>query len=381
MKHKAFKYRFYPTKEQAELLANTFGCVRYVYNTILKYRCDAYYASKEKVSYYDASKKLTEIKRIPELNFLNDVSCVPLQQCLRNQQKAFSNFFSGKTLYPAFKKKHDSQSAQFAGTSFTFKNGEIRISKSKEKLNIKWSQALPCRPSTITISMDRAGRYFVSCLCEYDHQEKLPTENKIGVDLGLTDLAVLSNGAKASNLRFTKKYQEKLAKYQRSLSRKTLGSKNRNKARIKVAKVHAKIADSRLDNLHKLSSKLINENQVVCIESLKVKNMIKHPTLAKHIADASWGELCRQLTYKADWYGRTLVKIDQWFPSTKRCNCCGYIAPKIALDIRSWICPKCNETHDRDINAAKNILAAGLAVLAFGDKVSDNGLVPESICR
>ncbi len=363
------------------MLAKTFGCVRFVYNTILKYRTDAYYLSKEKINYSAASAKLTLLKKEGGLDFLNEVSSIPLQQCLRHQQQAFSNFFAGRTSYPSFKKKSSSQSAQFSKSGFSFVDGQMRLAKQKDPLKIKWSNSPPCDPTSITISMDCSGRYFVSLLCDFDAVNKPISPNKIGVDVGLRDLAVLSDGTKVPNLRFTKKYQEKLAKYQRRLSRKKLGSKNRRKAKVKVAKIHAKIADSRLDNLHKLSSKLINENQVVCIESLKVKNMIKHPALAKHIADAAWGELNRQLTYKANWYGRTLVKIDQWFPSTKRCNCCGHIVHKIALAVRSWDCPKCNKTHDRDINAAKNILAAGLAVLAFGDRVSDEGLVPESICR
>ena len=191
-----------------------------------------------------------------------------------------------------------------------------------------------------------------------------------GIDLGIKNLFVTAQGDKISNSKHTAQYTAKLAKYQRRLSKKKLGSRNRNKARIKVARVHAKIADSRRDSLHKLSRRLIDDNQVVCTESLKVKNMIRNPTLSKAIADASWSEFIRQLAYKAEWAGRTFVNIDQWFPSTKRCNDCGHILDKIALDVRRWSCPECGADHDRDINAARNILAAGLAVLAFGENVS-----------
>lgn len=370
MKHRAYKFRFYPTDEQAKLLAQTFGCVRVVYNSILRWRTDEYYQSKAKIGYVQASAKLTELKKQPELSFLNDVSCVPTQQTLRNQQTAFKNFFEGRAKYPTFKSKKHKQSAEFTKSGFKYKDGKIYIAKNKEPLNIKWSRMLPSEPSTITISKDRTGRYFVSCLCEFENQVLPKSDASIGIDVGIKHLFVTDTGSKIDNPRHTAKYAKKLAIAQKRLSRKKLGSANRAKARLKVARIHAKISDCRSDNLHKLSRKLINDNQVVCVESLRVKNMIKNPKLAKHIADASWGEFITQLEYKADWAGRSISKIDQFFPSSKRCSNCGYTLPFLALKTRRWVCPECKTDHDRDINAAINIKTAGLAGLAFGENVS-----------
>ena len=370
MKNRAYKYRFYPTDEQANLLAQTFGCVRFVYNSILRWRTDLYYQSKEKIGYLQASARLTELKKIPEFSFLNDVSCVPTQQVLRHQQVAFKNFFEGRANYPTFKKKNRKQSAEFSKSAFKYLDGKIYLAKSKEPLDIHWSRKLPCEPSTIKVSKDYAGRYFVSCLCEFENQLLPKTDKTIGIDVGIKHLFVTDNGLKIDNPRHTVKYETQLAQAQRDLSRKKIGSANRAKARLKVARIHAKISDCRLDNLHKLTRELINENQVVCVESLRVKNMIKNPTLSKHIADASWGKFVAQLEYKADWVGRNLVKIDQFFLSSKRCSCCGHILSRLDLRVREWICPKCKATHDRDINAAKNIKTAGLAGIAFGENVN-----------
>ena len=370
MTKRAYKYRFYPTSEQAQLLAQTFGCTRFVYNHILRWRTDAFYQRQEKIGYIQANAELTRIKRSGEFEWLNDVSCVPLQQCLRHQQSAFKNFFEGRAKYPTFKKKHHRQSIELTRSAFTYKNGQLYMAKSKEPLAIRWSRQLPSEPSTITISRDHAGRYFVSCLCDFDPETLPITPKMVGIDLGIKDLFVTSNGNKVGNPRHTAKYATLLARAQRRLSKKKLGSANRAKAKAKVARIHAKISDCRQDNLHKLSRTLINENQVVCVESLKVKNMIRNPTLAKHIADASWGEFVRQLAYKAEWAGRSMVAIDQFFASSKRCSCCGYTLSKLPLSVRDWECPECGTHHDRDHNAAKNILAAGLAVKACGENVS-----------
>lgn len=370
MKHRAYKYRFYPTLEQAELLARTFGCVRFVYNSILRWRSDRYYQSKENIGYLQANARLTELKKMPEFAFLNEVSCVPTQQVLRHQQAAFKNFFEGRSKYPTFKRKTSKQSAEFTKSAFKYTDGKIYIAKSKEPLAIRWSRGLPCVPTTITISKDCAGRYFVSCLCEFENQILPKTNKTIGIDVGIKHLFVTDNGHKIANPRYTAKYKNSLAKAQRVLSRKKIGSANRVKARQKVARIHAKISDCRLDNLHKLSRELINENQVICVESLRVKNMIRNHCLSKHIADASWGRFIAMLTYKADWAGRRLALIDQFFPSSKRCSSCGYILDKLNLETRFWTCPKCKNNHDRDINAAMNIKTAGLAGLAFGENVS-----------
>ncbi|QSR36716.1 transposase [Marinobacterium iners] len=381
MTKRTYKYRFYPTPEQEQILSRTFGCVRFVYNSVLRWRTDAFYQQQLKVGYVEANAQLSRMKKDPELAFLGEVSSVPLQQCLRHQQTAFKNFFEGRAQYPTFKSKRHRQSAEFTRSAFKYRDGKLYLAKSKTPLDIRWSRELPGAPSTVTVSKDAAGRYFVSCLCEFEPSKLPVTPNMTGIDLGLKDLFITDKGERVGNPRHTAKYATRLAKAQRRLSKKKLGSANRAKARQKVAKLHAKISDCRQDNLHKLSRRLINENQVICVESLKVKNMIRNPTLSKAIADAGWGEFVRQLAYKADWAGRSLVAIDQWFPSSKRCSGCGHTLSSLPLSIRQWDCPECGMSHDRDINAATNIKAAGLAVLALGENVSGIGQVPVSGSR
>ncbi len=381
MTKRAYKYRFYPTPEQEQILSQTFGCVRFVYNSILRWRTDAFYQQQLKVGYVEANAQLSRMKKDPELVFLSEVSSVPLQQCLRHQQTAFKNFFEGRAQYPKFKSKRHRQSAEFTRSAFKYRDGKLYLAKSKTPLDIRWSRELPGESSTVTVSKDSAGRYFVSCLCEFEPSKLPVTPNMTGIDLGLKDLFITDKGERVGNPRHTAKYAARLAKAQRRLSKKKLGSSNRAKARQKVAKLHAKISDCRLDNLHKLSRRLINENQVICVESLKVKNMIRNPSMSKAIADAGWGEFVRQLTYKADWAGRLLVAIDQWFPSSKRCSGCGHTLSSLPLSIRQWDCPECGMCHDRDINAATNIKAAGLAVLALGENVSGIGQAPVSSSR
>ena len=369
MSYKAFKFRFYPTDEQQALLAQTFGCVRVVYNNILDKRTKAYYENQESVGYVQSSKMLTSLKKEKDFSWLNDVSSVALQQSLQNQQLAFKNFFAKRANYPKFKNKHSKQSFTLVKSGFKYKDGNLFIAKSKQPLKIKWTRELPSEPNSITISKDPSGRYFVSLLCEFKLPRIRPTNKTVGIDLGIKHLVICDDGRKFDNPKYTKKYANKLANAQRKLSKKQKGSNNRAKAKLKVAKIHAKIADCRLDNLHKISRTLVNENQVICAESLDVKKMMSNPLMAKVIADSSWGELVRQISYKSEWANRTFVQIDQYFPSSKRCNSCGHILDKLSLDIRSWKCPSCHAEHDRDINAAKNIKAAGLAVLACGDTV------------
>lgn len=366
MNEKAYKYRIYPTPEQVSLLEQTFGCTRFVYNTILRWRTDAYYKEQIKINYNSASSYLTDLKKNPETPWLNDVSCVPLQQSLRHQQSAFKHFFEGRAKYPAFKKKRSKQTAEFTRSAFNYRDGQLFIAKSKQPLNVRWSRELPSEPTTITISKDGAGRYFVSCLCRFKPKPMPISKNTIGIDLGLTDLVITSNGFKSGNPRHTKRYASKLAKAQRVLSKKKKGSSNFHKARKKVARIQAKIADCRRDFTHKLTSQLINDNQVISCESLSVKNMVKNPKLAKAISDANWGEFVRQLNYKAQWYGRTVVQIDKWYPSSKRCNCCGHIVDALPLNVRKWSCPECKSELDRDLNSALNIKAVGQTVLACG---------------
>jgi putative transposase len=355
------------------VLARTFGCARFVYNWALRLRTDAYYDRQVRLSYVDLSAALTTLKQQPETAWLNEVSSVPTQQALRHLETAFRNFFAGRAKYPTFHKKHGTQSATYASTAFRW-NAEQRaltLAKMDSPLQIRWSRPLPdgATPTTITLSRDTAGRYFVSFLLEEEIAPLPPTTGQVGIDLGLHDMVVLDNGEKVGNPRFFSKDEKKVAQAQRRLARKQRGSKNRDKARCKLARIHAQIADRRRDFTHKLSTRIIRENQTICIESLRVKAMTKHPTLAKAIHDVGWGEFVRQLEYKAAWYGRTLVKIDRWYPSSKRCNACGHILDSLTLDGRLWTCPECGTAHDRDVNAAKNILAVGLTVSAYGEMV------------
>ena len=371
MTQKAFKYRFYPTPEQETLLRKTMGCARLIYNKALALRTEAWDEKQERVRYEETSAMLTEWKKEENLQFLNEVSCVPVQQSLRHLQRAFSNFFEGRAKYPNFKKKHQGGDAEFTKSAFKFKNGQVYLAKCTEPLAIHWSRELPqgSEPSTITVKLSPSGRWTASLLVDVEI-EKLPeSSNQIGLDLGITSLVALSTGEKISNPKNFKAKRRKLKKAQKALSRKQKGSNNRHKARMKVAKVYGEISDARKDFLHKLTTQLVRENQTIAVEDLAVKNMVKNRKLALAISDASWGEIVRQLEYKCGWYGRTLIKIDRWFPSSKRCGSCGHIVEKLPLNIREWECPKCGAKHDRDINAAKNVLAAGLAVSVCGATV------------
>jgi putative transposase len=369
---RAFKYRVYPTPEQETLLKITLGCVRLVYNKALAHRTEAWYERQERVDYIQSSAQLTLWKKEDELQFLNEVSCVPLQQGLRNLQKAFGNFWAGRAKYPNFKKKRHGGSAEFTKSGFRWKDGQVFLAKCTEALPIRWSRQLPkgCEPSTITVKLDACGRWFVSLLVDDITLKPLPVAmQSVGIDLGITSLLALSTGEKVSNPKHFNRLRKKLKRVQKALSRKVKGSNNRHKAGLKVARVHAQISDSRQDFLHKLTTRLVRENQTIAVEDLAVRNMVKNHKLSRSISDASWGELVRQLTYKAAWYGRNLVKIDRWFPSSKRCGNCGHIVDKLPLSIREWTCLSCRTVHDRDLNAANNILAAGLAVSVCGATV------------
>ena len=368
---KAYKYRFYPSDEQKRILAQTFGCCRYVYNWALRQRTDAYYQHGERLYYEDTAQRLVLLKKQEETIWLNEVSSVPLQQSLRHLDKAFRNFFEGRAEYPTFKKKRHQQSATYASNAFSWDGHTLTLAKMDASLTIVWHRPLPdgCKPSSVTITKDEAERYFVSILVEEDIKPLEVTPKTVGLDLGLKSMVITSDGHTYGNPKFFAQDEKKLAKAQRRHTKKKKGSKNRAKARLKVARIHKKIADRRRDYQHKLSTQTIRENQVVCIESLQVKNMVKNHCLAKAISDVGWSEFVRQLEYKAAWYGRTVVKIDKWYPSSRRCFDCGHILDSLTLDVRSWACPQCGVVHDRDINAAKNILAAGLAVAACGEAV------------
>ena len=370
--NKSFKYRIYPTLQQKEMFGKTFGCCRFVYNYLLDWRTREYTTNGTKINYNHTSSKLTELKKNPEYIWLSEVSSVALQQVLRNQDKAYMSFFKKKTKYPTFKRKNNKQSFQLMLNAFKFKDGNLYIAKSDEPLKVKWHRPLNGKVTSLSISKDCADRYFVSFCCEEIESTPMPTVNKtVGIDVGLTTFVVTSDGEKVAPLKALLKYQTKLAGLQRRKSKLRLinkakgisNSKREAKARIKIAKLHNKISDSRKDFLHKLSSKLTNENQVICLEDLNISGMIKNPKLAKHIADASWSEFHRQLEYKANWYGRTISKVNTWYPSSQLCSSCGFNSGKKPLNVRSWTCANCSSFHDRDINASKNIHTAGLAEL------------------
>ena len=373
MVEKAYKYRFYPTQAQENLLRRTMGCVRKVYNLALAARTEAWYERQERVQYKETSSLLTNWKKTEDLDFLNEVSCVPLQQCLRHLQKAFANVWGKRAKYPRFKAKRNGGSAEFTKSAFKYRDGKLWLAKCKDPLPIVWSRLLPeeCSPSTVTIKLDPSGRWFVSLLVEdYTVEVLPPTDKKVGIDVGISSLLCTSDGDKISNPKHFNRLYKKLKAAQKELSRKTKGSSNRDKARLKVARIHAKINDARTNFLHKLTTSLVRANNLIAIEDLAIRNMVKNHKLARSISDASWGEFFRQLEYKCEWYGRKLVKIDRFFPSSKRCNHCGFVMDKLPLDVRSWDCPNCNTKGiDRDINAGKNILAAGLAVTVCGANV------------
>jgi len=369
---RAYKFRCYPTDEQKHLLARTFGCCRFVYNWGLRKKTDAYSNQQQRLSYTDLSLALTELKKQEDTSWLSEVASVPLQQALRHLDRAFINFFAGRAKYPAFKKKRQTQAATYIGTAFKWDGKQVTLAKMEAPLAIIWSRPLPLGvlPSRVTITKDSAERYFISILLEEDIPHLPQNDASLGADLGLKSFVVLSDGEVVGNPRFFTKDERRLAKAQRRHAKKKKGSKNREKARKKVARIHARIADRRRDFLHKLSTRLIRENQTICIESLSVKTMVQHPTLSKAISDVGWGEFVSQLGYKAHWYGRNLVKIDKFYPSSKRCFECGHILDSLALDIRHWVCPACVVHHDRDVNAARNIHAVGLTVFeACGEAV------------
>ncbi|QDO37442.1 IS200/IS605 family element transposase accessory protein TnpB [Streptomyces sp. RLB3-17] len=375
---RAFKYRFYPTDAQAAELSRTFGCVRKVYNMALAARTEAW-ARQERVNYHQSSAMLTAWKKTEELAFLNEVSSVPLQQTLRHLQGAFANFFSKRARYPRFKSKRKSRaSAEYTSSAFTFRDGRLKLAKMAGPLDIVWSRPLPegSVPTTVTVSRDAAGRWFVSMLCDDPTVKPLAaTDAAVGIDVGLDHLLALSTGEKIANPRHERRDRDRLATAQRHCARKEKGSANREKARRKVARIHARITDRRRDGLHKITTRLVRENQTLVIEDLTVRNMVRNRKLARAISDAAWAEFRSLLEYKATWYGRDVVVVDRFFPSSKLCSHCGALQDRMPLNVRTWTCD-CGTVHDRDVNAAKNLLAAGLAVSVCGAGVRPQRRTP-----
>ena len=379
---RAYKFRFYPTPEQEEELLRTWGCVRLVYNKALDMRHTAWYKHQKRVNYAQISAALTQWKKQDDLQFLREVSSVPLQQCLRHLQTAFTNFFDKRAAYPRFKSRKKSRlGLEYSSSGFRFKGDDLYIARLKEPLSVVWSRDFDrSSVSTVTITKDAAGRWFVSCLGETVVKKRQVTGKTVGLDMGVKDTLVLSTGEKLSprDDRDMEKKLAKVAKYQRRLSKKQTGSKNFAKAKTKLSKAHVQVVDARKDWIHKTTTKLVEDFDIVCIEDLNVRGMTRAARgkgrkakagLNRGIMSQSFAEIRCCLEYKARDCGGEVVAIDRFFPSSKTCSSCGHINTSLTLNQRFWTCSVCGEHHDRDINAAKNIQAAGLAVFACGDGV------------
>ena len=363
-------YRCYPTPDQEQILARTFGCARYVYNWALAARTKAF-KDGGRMSYAESSGALTALKRQPETVWLNEVSSVPLQQSLRDLQTAFGNFFAKRTAYPTFKKKGARATVRYVKTGFKFSDSRrVEIAK-LGVLRIRWDRNLPSDPSSVTVIREASGRYFVSFVVEAEIEAKPMTGESVGIDFGISRLATLSTGERIANPKHGRKREKRLAMLQKRLAKKQKGSKRRQLAKRAVARCHEKIFNSRKDVLNKLTTRLVSEFDVIHIEDLNLRGMVKNHCLARSVSDASIGCAVRMLEEKAERYGKRVIRVDRWFPSSKMCSCCGHINSAVVLGVSEWDCPKCGVHHDRDDNAARNILAVGQTVAAHGDGVRD----------
>ena len=366
-----YRFRCYPSVPQERALAQLFGCVRLVYNRALAYRKDSYAKDKTSISYGQTSARLTLWKQEPELAFLSEVSCVPLQQCLRHLNTAFGNFFAKRAAFPRFKSKRGEQSAEFTTRAFTWEGGNKHLSLAKlGALRVRWSRDFRSTPSTVTITKDCAGRYFVS-LCLEEKVEPLPkTGQSVGIDVGVSALATLSTGEKIANPKHLSRKLDRLARLQRVLARRRKGSGRWERQRLKVARLQAHVADSRRDHLAKVTTDLVRRFDVLCIEDLNVRGMMANRCLSRAIADVGLHTFRSMLAYKCAWHVRDLKVANRFYPSSKRCSACGVVRDEMPLNVRSWICPQCGAIHERDHNAATNLLAAGHAATARGGRVS-----------
>ena len=362
----AYRCRAYPDDAQQQVLNRTFGCVRVVWNQTLADRHARYQATGKGVSYAATDAALTAMKKTPELEWLNEVSSVPLQQALRHQHKAFEAFFAKRARYPRFKSRYARQSATYTRSGFRMKGGALWLAKTAAPVRFVWTwpgiDVATLDPTSVTVARDPAGRWYVTFHADMPDPAPLSSVGEsVGVDVGLKDFAVLSTGEKIGHPRDWERHEKRLKRYQRKLARCQKGSANRAKAKAKVARAHASIADARRDFLHKTSTRLTREADVIAVEDLAVKNMVRNRSLARAISCTGWTEFRAMLEYKAERYGRTVVAVDRWYPSSKTCSACGHLLASLSLGTRHWTCPGCGTRHDRDINAAKNILAAGLA--------------------
>ena len=362
-----WNFRAYPTDTQAEHLTRTFGCCRLVYNGMLAARTVAFQRG-ERLTQAATDKRLTILKRDPELAFLNAVSCVPLQQSLRHLQQAFVNFFATRSAYPTFKKKHNTRdSATYTRSAFRFDRVSQRLTLAKlGVLDLCISRRVEVDPSTVTVTRHPSGRYYVSMVVEVPVMKRVTTGLSVGIDFGLSRLATLSNGETIPNPRHLGRKTDLLARAQRRLSRKEQGSNRRRAQARRIARLHEKIVDARRDALHKLSTSLIRRFDTICVEDLHLRGLVQNHRLARSLSDASIGTAIRMIEAKAEAAGVSVVKIDRWFPSSTQCSACGHLLDALPLSVRRWTCPRCGTDHDRDVNASRNILAVGQTVSARG---------------
>jgi putative transposase len=362
---KSYKYKLEPNQEQIVLLNKHFGSIRFVYNYFLNERKKEYENNKNTLSFYDTTKSLTQLKKQEEYSWLNEINSQSLQYSLKSLDGAYQNFFKFKKGFPKFKSRKSKNSFN-SPQDVRLENDKLYIRKFREGINVIKHRNFNGKIKSCTVSKTPTNEYFVSILVETEHTPLSKTGKSVGIDLGLKDLLITSDGYRYKNNRYTKKYSKLLKKHQQHLSRKTKGSNRYEKQRLRVAKIHKKITNSRIDNLHKVSSELIKKYDTIILEDLNVKGMIKNHKLSKHIQDVSWSKFIEFLTYKTKWNNKELVMIDRFFPSSKTCNCCGYINQNLKLDMREWTCPSCNTKLDRDLNAAKNILKEGYKIISSG---------------
>jgi len=372
--HKAFKFRLLPTKEQEVLLAKHFGCSRFIYNYFLAEKQKHYLENKTTLNFNQCAGNLVAKKKEEGYEWLKEVNSQILISTLMNLETAYGNFFRKKSKFPRFKSKKNKNSFNIPQHISLKREDIIQIPKFKEGLKFVKHKELKGRIKSATISKNPSGKYYISFLCVVEKPTKhKKTGKNIGIDLGLKDFIITSEGQRYCNPKFTKKYEVKLSKKQRILSRKQKGSKGRDKARIAVAKIYEKITNSRNDMQHKVSSKLIRDYDLIAIEDLNVKGMVQNHKLSKAISDVAWSSFVAKLKYKAEWYGREVIVIDRFYPSSKTCSCCDHVKESLSLDERTWTCSECNTTHDRDVNASKNILRRALAIQSTGTVDNRNG--------
>jgi len=361
--HKSYKFRIEPTSEQMELLSKHFGACRFVFNKFLHERKEKYLNEKTSLNYYDNARTLTDLKKEEDFDWLKEINSQSLQSAIRNLDSAYKNFFNKQNQFPRFKSKYDRQSFKIP-QNVLINNEKLIIPKFKEGIKINLHRKIEGEILFATITKSTTGKYYVSITCEVNYKPFDKTSSKVGIDTGIKDLAILSDGKTYENIKVLKSKLKKLKYQQRQLSKKQKGSNSRQKQKIKLSLTHEKITNTRKDYLHKISTEIVKNHDIISVEDLSVKNMMKNHKLAQSLSDVSLGMFYTMLEYKSKWNDKSFVKIDRFFPSSKTCSNCGWIYQDLNLSIREWTCSSCNEHHDRDLNASKNILKQGINILS-----------------